>query len=136
MIGLQESNFLEASVCHRCQLVEHLQSKILNLEGQLAGQLHSSELEEFQELHSASFEELVCMPQLGGRQTSGQTGQDLGDSRAQVKERECTLHRGGISALAGLPHGYNIFEREFSSFWGIRTPFGTGVSCTSVAGCT
>ena len=39
MIALLESNFREVFVCHRCQLVDHLQREII------ADRLHSSELE-------------------------------------------------------------------------------------------
>lgn len=76
MIALLESSFPEAFVCHRCQLVEHLQSKILDLEAQLADRLHSSQLEEFQELSRTSFKELVCTPQPGGGKNSDQAGKE------------------------------------------------------------
>ena len=90
MIALLESNFWEAFVYHRCKLVGHLESKILDL-GKLAGRFHSSELEEFQELQSMSFKRLVCTPQLGGgiQEESWVT--------VVIKKRACTLHRGGIS---------------------------------------
>ena len=73
MIALLESDFQEAFVCHRCQLLDHLQSKILDLEGQLAERLHSSQLSEFQELDSTSFKNIVCTPDYRGRP---QTRQD------------------------------------------------------------
>ena len=76
MIALLESDFQEAFVCHRCQLVDHLPSKILDLEGQLAERLHSSQLSEFQELDSTSFKDIVCTPQPGGGQTSDQAGRE------------------------------------------------------------
>ena len=103
MIALLESDFQEAFVCHRCQLVDHLQSKILDLEGQLAERLHSSQLSEFQELDSTSFKDIVCTPQPGGGQTSDQAGRESWVTVGRKRRKgACTLHRGGISRGGGV----------------------------------
>lgn len=76
MIALLERDFQGAFICHRCQLIEHLENKILGLQGQLAAQ-HSSQSAEFlEELCSTSFKEMVCTPRPGGGENPEQAGRE------------------------------------------------------------
>lgn len=76
MIALLERDFQGGFVCHRCQLIEHLESKILDLQGQLAA-VHSSQSVEFlEELSNMSFREMVCTPKQGGVGTPEQAGRE------------------------------------------------------------
>ena len=81
MIALLESDVLGPFVCHRCRLIEYLEDKIRYLEGRVLGvqaadPTQSLQLEEFSELISTSYRELVCTPKQGGGKSPEQVGRE------------------------------------------------------------
>ncbi|KAJ8364355.1 hypothetical protein SKAU_G00131860 [Synaphobranchus kaupii] len=112
MIALLESDFQGEFICHRCQLVEHLESKILGVEVQLAG-LHSSPLVEFQELSSLSFKELPLQElDLALDPESGSTDEPLGTQMAtSSRKREFLIV--GDSILRGVDNIVCLHDKEF-----------------------